>query len=74
MKRKRKPNRLPGISPATIRRLRQALGLAQAEFGRAIGVEESGVTVCRWERGKSPPSRLALHAIRQLAKREGVRL
>jgi len=45
------PRRLIG---QTIRGIRNRLGMSQAEFARALGVE-SGATVARWEKGQAQP-------------------
>jgi transcriptional regulator with XRE-family HTH domain len=56
-----------GIEKATIRQLRQAAGLTQAELAHRVGVQTSQVS--RWERGTAEPS--ARHA-RRLARALGV--
>ena len=48
-----------------IRRLREALGETQGQFGRRFGVEQP--TVSRWERSLSPPERKYLSAMASLA-------
>ena len=61
--------------PAFISNLRQALGMTQAEFGEAVGVDK--MTVSRWERGASRPGAEALERLRRMvarAKRRGVLL
>jgi len=49
-----------------IRMLRKLLGENQQTFAQRLGV--SFVTVNRWERGKTQPSRLALEKIEQVEK------
>lgn len=51
----------------TIRRLRKKLGLTQEAFARRL--DTSTVTVNRWERGHSVPSRLSTKALDALAKK-----
>ena len=48
-----------------IRRLREALGETQGQFGSRFGVEQP--TVSRWERNLSPPERKYLSAMAALA-------
>lgn len=50
---------------ANIRRLREALGETQGQFGNRFGVEQP--TVSRWERNLSPPERKYLSAMAALA-------
>ena len=50
-----------------VRALREALGMTQEEFARAVGV--SFTTVSRWETGRGTPSPLARRQLEQL--REG---
>jgi len=45
------PRRLIG---QTIRGIRNRLGMSQADFAKALGVE-SGATVARWEKGQTQP-------------------
>ena len=45
------PRRLIG---QTIRGIRNRLGMSQADFAKALGVE-SGATVARWEKGQAQP-------------------
>lgn len=47
-----------------VRALREALGMTQEEFARAVGV--SFTTVSRWERGRGTPSPLALRRLAEL--------
>ncbi len=47
-----------------VKRLREKLGLSQAEFAFAVGV--SANTVYRWERGQRPRSRAILDRIEEL--------
>src|SRR5260370_2047879 len=42
--------RAPGVGPAELRERRTALKLAQADFGRLLGMSRN--TVARWERGE----------------------
>lgn len=49
-----------------IKELRKGLGLSQTAFSKLISVE--WLTVSRWERGVTKPSRLALEKIEQLKK------
>ncbi len=61
--------------PTFLSNVRQALGMTQAEFGEAVGVEK--MTVSRWERGASRPGTQALERLRRMvarAKRRGVLL
>jgi DNA-binding transcriptional regulator YiaG len=51
------------MAPA-VRDLRVALGLTQEDLARALGVALS--TVCRWEQGRSCPSRLAMASLQRL--------
>ena len=44
------------VSPAEVRARREALGLSQRLFARALGMDKQ-VTVARWEKGTSAPSR-----------------
>ena len=53
-------------SPGMIRRLREALGMTQAELGGAIGVDK--LTVSRWERGETSPRLSAVKAMRGLRR------
>ena len=52
---------------AAIRSLRVTSGLTQEELARQLGVSLS--TVCRWEQGRSRPSRLALASLEHLRAR-----
>ncbi len=47
-----------------VKELRLRKGLTQKQLARLIQVDS--VTISRWERGTSKPSRLALTALRQL--------
>jgi len=47
-----------------IKKLREKLGLTQAEFAVSLGVAE--YTVRRWESGAASPSRLARRAIEEV--------
>jgi len=53
-------------SPGYVTRLREGLGMTQAQFGERIGVDK--ITVSRWERGTMKPSTPALKAIEKLRK------
>jgi transcriptional regulator with XRE-family HTH domain len=53
------PRRLMG---QTIRGIRNRLGMSQAEFAKALGVE-SGATVGRWEKGQAQPEYATLAKI-----------
>ncbi|MGA9112918.1 MAG: helix-turn-helix transcriptional regulator [Candidatus Dormiibacterota bacterium] len=55
------------MKKATIRQLREAAGLTQAELARRVGVQTSQVS--RWERGVAVPT--ARNA-RRLGRRLGV--
>lgn len=65
---------VPGApSPAYITTLREALGMTQAEMGKALGVDK--ITISRWERGAvrpGPKSVAALEKLRNQAARRGV--
>lgn len=47
--------------PIHIKKLRAQLGLTQVEFAARLGVDP--ITVSRWERGLSKPSKLALRQL-----------
>lgn len=49
-----------------IRRLRERLGVSQVELARRLGVD--GISVSRWERGVTRPSRLAIRALDHLRR------
>ena len=53
------PRRLMG---QTIRGIRNRLGMSQADFAKALGVE-SGTTVGRWEKGQAQPEYATLAKI-----------
>lgn len=53
-------------SPGYITRLREGLGMTQAEFGEQIDVDK--MTVSRWERGTMRPSDGAVKVIEKLRK------
>jgi DNA-binding XRE family transcriptional regulator len=60
-------------SPGYITRLREGLGMTQAQFGARIDVDK--LTVSRWERGTMRPRAKAMRAIEKLRKealRQGV--
>lgn len=65
---------VPGApSPAFITTLREALGMTQADMGRALGVDK--ITVSRWERGAvrpGPESVAALEVLRRESAQRGV--
>lgn len=46
------PKERPQRKPSDIRKLRDQLGMTQAEFGQEVGVEQA--TVSRWEKGIQP--------------------
>lgn len=50
--------------PPDIKKIRKSLGLTQVEFSARLGVDP--ITVSRWERSLSNPSKLALTQIRRL--------
>jgi transcriptional regulator with XRE-family HTH domain len=54
-----------------IRTMREALGMSQAEFARALGWATS--TISRWESGKAQPGRLALKIILAFGEERGIR-
>lgn len=59
------------FSPAGLRKLRERLGLAAADFGHLLGV--SGPTVYNWEKGNTRPGDEQLEriaALRSKGKRE----
>ena len=59
--------------PAHVTALREALGMTQAKFGAAVGVNK--LTVSRWERGELKPGTAALKRLIKLqagAVRRGV--
>ena len=58
------------MDKATVKEIRDALGLTQEEFAHDLGV--SSITVSRWERGKVVPSRLAVRQLAEFARRAGV--
>lgn len=62
-------------SPGYITRLREGLGMTQAQFGERIGVDK--LTVSRWERGEFRPNAEKVRTIEKLRKesiRRGVML
>jgi transcriptional regulator with XRE-family HTH domain len=58
------------MDPQTIRRLRAALNITQAELSEAIGYHLSQVK--RWESGKAAPRAKARRAISDYAKKNGL--
>ena len=54
----------------TIRTVRHRLGMTQEQLAHEIRVTVS--TVNRWENGRTAPSRLARHAVRQLMRSRGL--
>ncbi len=52
------------MSPPSLRKLRQRLGLSQQELARRLGVARASVT--RWENGTRKPSRLVELAIQRV--------
>jgi DNA-binding transcriptional regulator YiaG len=60
----------PKLTPAYLTVLRQALGLTQQQFGRAVGVDK--MTVYRWEQGtRKPGAKSARRIARLRAQRVG---
>lgn len=55
---------------SVVRELRARLGLTQEEFARALGITVS--TVCRWEKGRARPSKLACLSMHRMAGVRGV--
>jgi DNA-binding transcriptional regulator YiaG len=53
--------------------IRNAIGMTQDEFARAIGLK-SWLTVCRWEGGKVTIDAARAYAIRALAKEKKVKV
>lgn len=51
--------------PGRIRKLRDALGLTQEEFGERVGVRQA--TVSAWERGQSDPQRTSMYLLDRIA-------
>jgi len=51
-------------NPSRIKGLRENLGMTQKRFAQEVGCHV--ITVIRWEQGKSNPSLMALHKLRQL--------
>ncbi len=49
-----------------VKKLREKLGLNQAEFAVKLGVAE--YTVRRWESGKTKPSRMAQRLLEEIGK------
>jgi DNA-binding XRE family transcriptional regulator len=62
---------MQGEASNIIRTIRQALGMSQAEFARALGWGTS--TISRWESGKAQPNRLAMKIILAFGEERGVR-
>ncbi len=56
-----------GPTPGYIFALRDALGMRQAQLGKAVGVD--AMTVSRWERGTLRPSAESLAGLEKLRKR-----
>lgn len=56
---------VPDMTPEACRRIREALGLTQEQFGEKIGVRPLAVSL--WETGKTPISKGRALAIRALA-------
>lgn len=57
---------LASMTAAAIKRLRERLGLTQAQMADRIGVNQS--TVHRWEEGILPPNKPCEKLLQQLAK------
>ena len=63
------------LSPLLIRKLRNRLGISQAQLASLVGV--SGPAVAHWEQGRSRPqgqNRAALVALRGIGRREVKRM
>ncbi|MGH7322099.1 MAG: helix-turn-helix domain-containing protein [Candidatus Rokuibacteriota bacterium] len=63
--------RIARLSPGLVRKLRERLGLSQAELSRLVGV--SAGAVVQWEAGRSAPAgrnRRALIALRKVGRRD----
>lgn len=56
------------MSPPSLRKLRQRLGLTQQELARRLGVAR--VSVTRWENGTRKPSKVIELAIRSVEARD----
>lgn len=52
------------MTPAQMKSVRSRLGMSQAQFAKALGVERN--TVARWENGRRKISKLASAAIEHL--------
>ena len=50
--------------PLDIKKIRKKLGLTQVELAARLGVDP--ITISRWERRLSRPSKLALHQLENL--------
>lgn len=53
--------------PASFREARQALGMSQENFARAVGISVN--TVRKWEQGKCNPHPLSLQKVKNLQER-----
>lgn len=63
--------RIARLSPGLVRKLRERLGLSQAELSRLVGV--SAGAVVQWEAGRSAPAgrnRRTLIALRKVGRRD----
>ncbi len=59
------------MSPPSLRKLRQRLGLTQRELARRLGVARASVT--RWENGTRKPSKVIERAIQSVEKARDTR-
>lgn len=63
----KKPPAEAAMRPLACRRIREALGLTQVEFGSQLGVQP--LTIILWETGKTPISKGRAIAIQSLKAR-----
>ena len=56
--------------PATVRALRAALGLSQAEFADRVGTRQQ--TISEWETGARAPRRMSRRLLRMVAEESGL--
>jgi DNA-binding transcriptional regulator YiaG len=54
------------MSGIDVKKLRERLGLTQADLAHQVGVAVT--TLCRWENGHTEPSRLAIEKLKEIAK------